>query len=216
MGATFAILVLMKKVLLLVLVMIGALGYAQEIPSSSSRRIEPKKTEAEGAEKESLLFPKEKAPTVVYKRPDSKPLLNMRTDTDLVDPGIRFQKQKFKQDRAMAPGFVSDTFLGELRTGETILKLVCRDHQYVDGDLVRIWVDDQVVVEKIYLTNSFQGLDIPLKEGFNKVEVEALNQGSSGPNTAQFKVMDKKGNVVQDRVWNLSAGVKALLIIIRE
>jgi hypothetical protein len=77
-------------------------------------------------------------------------------------------------------------------------------------------VDDQVVVEKIYLTNSFQGLDIPLKEGFNKVEVEALNQGSSGPNTAQFKVMDKKGNVVQDRVWNLSAGVKALLIIIRE
>ncbi|MGB3591578.1 MAG: hypothetical protein WBA16_07820 [Nonlabens sp.] len=195
--------------------LLASFALAQELPESGSRRIEPVKKES-NSNTGSILFPKSNTPSTVYKRPNSKPVLNMRRETDLSDPGIKFKNQKFKQDRAMAPGFVSDTFLGELRTGENILRLVCRDHQYVDGDLVRIWVDDKVVVEKIYLRSAFQGVNIPLAQGFNKVEVEALNQGSSGPNTAHFKVMDLKGNVVQDRVWNLSAGVKALLVIIKE
>jgi hypothetical protein len=184
-----------------------------ELPESSTRKIDPVPETTSGG---SLLFPEKKKETIIYKRPDSSPSFSMLQKTDLSDPGIKFKNQKFKQDRAMAPGFKSDTFLGELRTGEKILKLVCRDHQFEDGDLVRIWQDDKVLVEQIYLRNFFQGVNISLKPGFNKLEVEALNQGSSGPNTAEFKVMDSKGKVVQQNVWNLSAGVKALLVVIQE
>lgn len=191
---------------------VASLAAQSELPESSTRKIEPVPETTSGG---SLLFP-EKKETFVFKRPDKKPTMNMRMETDLVDPGIQFKNQKFKKDRPMMAGFVSDTFLGELRTGEMVLKLVCRDHQYEDGDLVRIWQDDKVLVEKIYLRNAFQGVNIQLKPGFNKLEIEALNQGSSGPNTAEFKVMDKTGKVIQENVWNLSAGVKALLVVLQE
>ncbi|MGB5983356.1 MAG: hypothetical protein WBG46_14535 [Nonlabens sp.] len=190
----------------------AALSAQEELPESSTRKIEPVRETTSGG---SLLFP-EKEETFVFKRPDKKPTFSMRRETDLVDPGIQFKNQKFKKDRPMMAGFVSDTFLGELRTGEMILKLVCRDHQYEDGDMVRIWQDDKVLVNEIYLRNAYQGVNIQLKPGFNKLEIEALNQGSSGPNTAEFKVMDTTGKVIQQNVWNLSAGVKALLVVLQE
>jgi hypothetical protein len=188
------------------------LSIAQETPTSTKRNIKPVPETTSGG---SLLFPEKKEATI-FKRPDSKPTFSMRQETDLLDPGVKYKNQKFKQDRAMAPGFKSDTFLGELRTGEKLLKIVCRDHQYVDGDLVRVWQDDKILVEQIYLQSFFQGVDLNLQPGFNKIEIEALNQGSSGPNTAEFKVMDAKGNVIQQNVWNLSAGVKALLVVLQE
>ncbi len=188
------------------------LSFAQETPTTTERNIKPVPETTTGG---SLLFP-EKKETTIYKRPDSKPTFSMRQETDLLDPGVKYKNQKFKQDRAMAPGFKSDTFLGELRTGEKLLKIVCRDHQYVDGDLVRVWQDDKVLVEQIYLQSFYQGVDLNLKPGFNKIEIEALNQGSSGPNTAEFKVMDPTGKVIQQNVWNLSAGVKALLVVLQE
>lgn len=198
--------------LFIVLLVTGMLSAQEELPDNSSRKIEPVPETTTGG---SILFP-EKKETIIYKRPNKKPKFSMLQSTDLLDPGVNFKNQRFKKDRPMMPGFKSDTFLGELSTGEKILKLVCRDHQYEDGDLVRIWQDDKVLVEKIYLRNIYQGVTINLKPGFNKLEVEALNQGSSGPNTAEFKVMDSKGKVIQQNVWNLSAGVKALLVVIQE
>lgn len=204
----------MKQFIFLLIVSIAGWSQAQtELPESSTRKIDPVPQTSSGG---SLLFPEKKEEKIIYKRPSTSPSFSMLQKSDLTDPGIKFKNQKFKQDRAMAPGFKSDTFLGELRTGEKILKIVCRDHQYVDGDLVRVWQDDKVLIEEIYLQSFYQGVNLELQPGFNKIEIEALNQGSSGPNTAEFKVMDSKGNVIQQNVWNLSAGVKALLVVLQE
>jgi len=62
----------------------------------------------------------------------------------------------------------------------------------------------------------FQRKIINLQPGFNKIEIEALNAGLSAPNTAQFKVKDKNGNVLSENIWNLNPGVKATLIVIKE
>lgn len=204
----------MKQFIFLLLLSIAGWSQAQtELPESSTRKIDPVPQTSSGG---SLLFPEKKEEKIIYKRPSTSPSFSMLQKSDLTDPGVKFKNQKFKKDRAMAPGFKSDTFLGELRTGEKILKIVCRDHQYVDGDLVRVWQDDKVLIEEIYLQSFYQGVNLELKPGFNKIEIEALNQGSSGPNTAEFKVMDSKGNVIQQNVWNLSAGVKALLVVLQE
>lgn len=208
----------MKNWLLPIVLMIGSYAMAQEKPRSSTVKVNPveKKTEIPEASG-SILFPKkEETITPFFSRTREKPEVSMRTTTDLLDPGVQFTKQKFKKDAGNSIGFVSDTFLGEIKTGENVLAMVCRDHQYEDGDLVRVWLDDKILVEQIYLRNVFQGFDINLKPGFNKLEIEALNQGSSGPNTAEFKVMDKKGNVISQNVWNLASGVKATLIVIKK
>ncbi len=208
----------MKNWLFLSVVMLGALAVAQEKPKTSTVKVNPVEKRVEDPkESGSLLFPKkEEEITPFFSRTREKPEFSMKTTTDLLDPGVQFTKTKFKKDQGNSIGFVSDTFLGEIRTGKNVLAMVCRDHQYEDGDLVRVWLDDKVLVEQIYLRNVFQGFDINLKEGFNKLEIEALNQGSSGPNTAEFKVMDKEGNVISQNVWNLAAGVKATMIVIKK
>lgn len=201
----------MRNLIAYICILSASYSFAQEIPSTTPRTIEPVPQTTTGG---SMLFP-EKKETKTYTRPKENNEIKMRQETDLVDPGIKYEKQKFKKDAPVGAGFRSDTFLGEIRTGEKLLRLVCRDHQFEDGDLVRIWQDDKILVEKIYLRNVYQGVNIPLKDGFNKIEIEALNQGSSGPNTAEFKVMDTKGKVVQQNIWNLASGVKATLIILK-
>lgn len=203
----------MKNGFLLLIFLLSVCGYAQETPRTSTVKVNPIPQTEEGG---SLLFPKKEKETVpFFSRSSERPAVSMRTDTDLLDPGVQFKQQKFFKDQGNAIGFRSDTFLGEIKTGEAVLEMVCRDHQYEDGDLVRVWLDGKVIVEEIYLRNAWQGFTINLKPGFNKLEIEALNQGSSGPNTAEFKVMNTKGEVISKNVWNLASAVKATMIIIK-
>ena len=96
------------------------------------------------------------------------------------------------------------------------MKIACRDHEYPDGDLVRIWLNGQVAINAILLESDFREVYLDLNDGINKVEIEALNQGESGPNTAQFVVVDDNGKVITTNKWNLTTGVKAKLIITKQ
>ena len=55
-----------------------------------------------------------------------------------------------------------------------------------------------------------------MKVGFNKIVFVALNQGQSGPNTAQLRIADDQGYVVSNNVWNLLTGVKASVVVVKE
>ena len=55
-----------------------------------------------------------------------------------------------------------------------------------------------------------------LEEGFNQLVFEALNEGSSAPNTAQVDVYDDMGQLIYSNKWLLSAGAKASLVITKE
>ncbi|CEN36398.1 Secreted protein (fragment) [Capnocytophaga canimorsus] len=43
----------------------------------------------------------------------------------------------------------------------------------------------------------------------------ALNQGESGPNTAEFSVLDENGNTISSAQWNLATGAKAHFVIVK-
>ncbi|RKS03644.1 hypothetical protein C8C84_3406 [Flavobacterium sp. 102] len=112
--------------------------------------------------------------------------------------------------------FKSDSFLGQFKTGSKVISIACRDHEAPDGDLVRIWLNDKIVVDAILLEVSFKEVYLDLNEGINKIEIEALNQGESGPNTAQFVIFDDKKGMVTTNKWNLTTGVKAKLVILKD
>ena len=124
--------------------------------------------------------------------------------------------KKSKGDGEILEKYRSDTFFGEFKSGTKIIKIACRDHEYPDGDLVRIWLNDKVAVEAILLEADFKEIYLDLDEGFNKIEIEALNQGQSGPNTAQFTIVDSKGLLITNNKWNLTTGVKAKIIITKQ
>ena len=121
-----------------------------------------------------------------------------------------------KKEGKVEERYKSDTFLGQFSSDSKTIRIACRDHEAPDGDRVRIWLNDRVAVEEILLDSSFRELFLDLQEGINKIEFEALNQGESGPNTAQFTAIDKNGKVITNNSWNLTTGVKAKIIIVKE
>jgi hypothetical protein len=72
------------------------------------------------------------------------------------------------------------------------------------------------VVYNITLRENYQKFNIPLDVGINKIVIEALNQGTSGPNTAAFKVYSDSGSLISSNEWNLATGAKATLLIAKD
>lgn len=127
-----------------------------------------------------------------------------------IDPKIREKENK------KAKNYFGNVNLGAVKTVSKFVGVVCRDHEYVDGDRVRIYLNGDIVAQNLFLTAGFQGVNVDLKEGVNTLVFEALNQGASGPNTAQVDVYDEKGNLVHQNIWNLSTGAKATMVLVRE
>lgn len=96
------------------------------------------------------------------------------------------------------------------------LHVLYRDHQVVDGDRIQVLVNDEVVIHNTMLEGHFKGLHLPLEVGINKIDFVALNQGDSGPNTAELHVYDDDGNLVSSNEWNLLTGYKATVVIIKQ
>ena len=109
--------------------------------------------------------------------------------------------------------FKVDQFLGEIRNDGDYVSIILRDHEYPDGDLIKVQINEDVVMPAILLTEKAKGFKLDLKSGFNVVDFVALNQGSSGPNTAEIIVYDDQGKLVGTNRWNLATGVKATYII---
>lgn len=139
-------------------------------------------------------------------------LLRAGQGTDLEQ---RINKQVQREDEGMVV-FKRNQFLGDIKTESGKVKIVYRDHQLEDGDLIRIIINDEVVQYRVMLTNMSKSIEVFLKDGFNKVDFKALNQGTSGPNTAEFRVYDDAGNLLSAKQWNLATGYKASIIIVKE
>jgi hypothetical protein len=122
----------------------------------------------------------------------------------------------FVKDKAVAEGLGNDQFLGEITVGAVYVNIAYRDHEFVDGDRVRIFLNGDVVRADVSLNGSFDGFDVPLQKGPNKIVFQALNQGSSGPNTAELQVYDDKGRLVSAKEWLLLTGKKATIVVIQE
>ena len=109
-----------------------------------------------------------------------------------------------------------DQDLGSFRTDSQSVNIICRDYQYPDGDRVTIFVNDIPLIYNVLLQESWQKFNIPLEVGINKIQILALNQGTSGPNTAAFKVFNDAGMLISSSEWNLATGAKATLIIAKD
>ncbi len=218
----------MKKISVLFLMFFSLQLLAQEtgtIPSMSIPKSQNPKSgslNTTATPKYSISKPFEqtmfKTPSKVYDAP--KPLNSPNKFSSQVsdlDPGLQFEKKlNSGNGKETTKVYRGNQFLGEFRTKVDAVRIVYRDHQYVDGDVIRVWVNGKVVVYDMYLQAEFQGIDLPLVKGFNKVEFEALNQGTSGPNTAEFHVYDDKGALISANQWNLATGFKASVIMTKE
>ncbi|WBL27197.1 hypothetical protein [Zunongwangia sp. HGR-M22] len=145
-----------------------------------------------------------------------QPKVNMRIeDNGLLSEGDRVAKE-WEKDKEAKAEYRKDQYLGDVKTEGKFVELYCRDHQYVDGDRVKITVNGEVIYKNFLLTGGYKPILVTLQSGFNTIEFEALNQGTSGPNTAQLKVFGEDGKQLVGQEWNLLTGAKASLMVIKQ
>lgn len=151
--------------------------------------------------------------------------LKSKQDEDkLNNKGIISQKQisearflrAFKKINGLYVYPVIDQDLGSFRTNSNSVNIICRDFQYPDGDRVTIMLNNIPVVTNIVLKQNYQSFIIPLEIGINKISFVALNQGTSGPNTAAFKVYNDAGMLLSSNEWNLATDAKATIVIAKD
>lgn len=184
-----------------------------DIPSiNPSKSIESKSLDVE----KSKTYPKLELP---------KKEFSMFPEEQFGNPGELYEKQinNTIKDLKLSPeevekrnGSMTDQFLGDFKTKALFVNVIYRDHGYVDGDLIQVRVNDDVIHPRVFLSGGYSGFKLNLNPGINKIDFVALNQGESGPNTAEFKVIDDNGFIVSHNQWNLATGVKATIIVLKE
>ncbi|OYX28173.1 MAG: hypothetical protein B7Z06_02410 [Flavobacteriales bacterium 32-35-8] len=139
------------------------------------------------------------------------------------NPGELYEKSLSKKAAETRPegygenaGLKEDAFWGDYRTSSAVIKITYRDYSAVDGDYLTVMVNDDIIQSNVLLTSGFKGFNLKLEEGINKIEFLALNEGASGPNTAEYLIVEEAGKIITGKIWALSKGVKVKIIIIKE
>lgn len=206
-------------------------GYAQNEFSSKFKPIAPKNNapKIKKATPPTADIPPIKTPNVFKNpellNPNPSPSLSITPEStfsmtpknEFMNPGDVYRdKLNKKEDKSEGLVYRKNQNLGNYSTSSLTAKVRYRDAAYVDGDKIRVYLNDKVIEYQVILDSNFQGFEIVLEKGFNKIDFEALNQGSSGPNTAEFQIYDDNGGLISASQWNLGTGFKATIVVTKE
>ena len=124
-------------------------------------------------------------------------------------------KKYFNGNDVSTTKIESNTSLGTFEGSTKYVRIEFRDHGLVDGDRVRIYLNNKVVQPNITLVGISAFIELKMDKGYNRIDFSALNQGAVGPNTAAFLVYDDQGKLITAQAWNLATSQNATLGIIR-
>ena len=142
-------------------------------------------------------------------------VIDITNTTDLVTPTWEI-KQKFNEGGQNKSKYKADYYLGDIETKSEYIIIKCRDHEYVDGDRIKLMLNNSIIHPNISLTSTFYVIDIDLDDGYNNIDFIALNEGDSSPNTAQLVVLDENGVQLSNKKWLISTGYKAKLVVYKK
>jgi hypothetical protein len=106
---------------------------------------------------------------------------------------------------------MSTVSLGNVNTKSKQIRIEFRDFGLIDGDRIRIYLNENIIKQNVVLNGNFFFVNLNLEPGFNRIDIQALNEGSVGPNTAAINVYDNNGNLIASNQWNLSLNEIATL-----
>lgn len=198
----------MKRILFLIFVIsISLQGNAQEGRDPKFKPIPAKNTEEKIVIPPREITPKNEVATV-----EKKP------DPYQINPEELFKNPYLYKKPANTEGvfYRQNQYLGSFKTKTFTSTIRFRDAAFVDGDRIKVYLNDKVIQPEVSLSGEFQGFKINLVDGINKIDFEALNEGFASPNTAQFEVYDDKGAVISASQWNVGTGYKATIILVKE
>jgi len=198
----------MKKILLLILIIVTSLqGFAQDELNNKFKPIPAKDPKIK-----EVIPPHEVAPKVNPPAPVELPDPLKLAEAELYKNPELYQKESNTE----GVFYRRNQYLGGFRTKSFTSTIRYRDAAFVDGDKIKVYLNDNVIEPELVMDSEFKGFKITLTEGINKIDFEALNEGTASPNTAEFQVYDDKGTVIESSQWNVGTGYKATIILLKE
>lgn len=199
----------MKSILFL-MIMVGVYiqGYAQQELNKKEYRTIPTKDQ----KIDEMIPPKEITPKT------DPPADVKKQDSLIINPEGLFKDTNLYKRESNTEGiyYRRNQYLGGFRTKTFVSTIRYRDAAFIDGDKIKVYLNDKVIKPEVSLDGEFQGFKINLIKGINKIDFEALNEGFASPNTAEFQVYDANGTVIEASQWNVGTGYKATIILYKE
>ena len=152
----------------------------------------------------------------VYRKRNS---LKMEEEERFLDSGDYYLsklKKKKGEGNGQSGPYPMEQYLGDVRYDGKIIQIVVRDHETPDGDYIKVLLNDTEIIPSILLQERFKKVEIEMVAGFNKIDFIALNQGASGPNTAEVSLFSEEGDLIASNRWNMATGGKATYIVVKE
>jgi len=109
-----------------------------------------------------------------------------------------------------------DKDLGSFHTKSQNINIKSFDYGLYDGDVVSIYKNGILVVDRYTLKNSSKTFKIPLDIGFNQIEILAIDEGRYRPNTGNFTFYDDNLKIIKSDLWALAKGAKVIAMIVRD
>jgi len=190
-------------------------------------RIEAEKQEENFKTPDGLKLPPRKIPGLTIEKepeipnnsnfgnPEEKKIEFSKGD-GLMDYTTKVIPKGFSDDEGLENALKRNQDLGRVTTSGKEVTIMFRDFGAVDGDQIRILFNLDILRPNETLDEFFKSMTIPLTKGENVIDFLALNQGQSGPNTAELHVYNDKGMLISAEQWNLLTGYKATIIVVKE
>ncbi len=185
-------------------------GQSLSLPSNSGLTLPSNTTPSTNSA--SIFDVEKKSGTIAAPEPN----INFGKPNTFANPNLQYLEKLNKTEGETNTVIRKNQYMGDVKTITGMVRVVYRDYEYPDGDMIKVIVNDVVYLSRIVLGSDRQGFELTLTPGFNKIDFEALNQGSSGPNTAQFEIYDENDKLISSNQWNLATGFKATVIVIKE
>ena len=147
---------------------------------------------------------------------DSKKMVDMTPQkSKFIDQRYDIQPKWSEENFPVEEVFTGDRNLGTIKTTSKYVEVFFRDYGNVDGDIIQVYLNKELVEGNITLSGGYKVMLIDIKPGISILDFKAVSMGLFAPNTAELKVIDSSGHVVMDRYWSLATGNKATIQLVR-
>ena len=147
---------------------------------------------------------------------DSKKMVDMTPQkSKFIDQRYDIQPKWSEENFPVEEVFTGDRNLGTIETTSKYVEVFFRDYGNVDGDIIQVYLNKELVEGNITLSGGYKVMLIDIKPGISILDFKAVSMGLFAPNTAELKVIDSSGHVVMDRYWSLATGNKATIQLVR-
>lgn len=121
---------------------------------------------------------------------------------------------KFEKESTVTDAEIFDIdFLGQTETMDPYIGLVLIDSGENDNDSISIAVNGIILTKSFEINNTLQGILIPLKKGFNTIEIKSESTGLKGLTTGELGLYTSSGQFLMSNKFNLSIFSSTSIIV---